>query len=211
MDPQELIEAYKRLLEEVKRLTFENRQLKAALGLKEASVFQSKTVVSEDEPNPESHAHVNKFSDSLSKIYLFMSLFKGRTDVYAKRWENPKKDTAGYSPVCLNLWKPGICGKPKILLPGGAEILAALQTAQSEFDTARVAYETERAREGNEANATEIKKEVLTLINDKLVLYLRGMEAVDEAAYGEFARTVATIIADNNVVVKKRFAKEPGE
>ena len=115
MAPQELIEAYKRLLEEVKRLTFENSQLKAALGLKEASVFQSKTVVSEDEPNPESHdAHVNKFSDSLSKIHLFMSLFKGRTDVYAKRWENSKKNTAGYSPVCLNLWKPGICGKPKI-------------------------------------------------------------------------------------------------
>ncbi|MGE4290545.1 MAG: DUF6261 family protein [Salinivirgaceae bacterium] len=97
------------------------------------------------------------------------------------------------------------------LLPGGAEMLAALQTAQSEFDTARVAYETERAREGTQANATELKKEVLAFINDKVVLYLRGMEAVSEATYGEFARTVATIIADNNVVIKKRFAKEPGE
>ena len=53
-------------------------------------------------------------SDSLSKIRLFMSLFKGRDDVYAKRWENKNKGTSGYSPVCLNLWKAGVCGKPKI-------------------------------------------------------------------------------------------------
>ena len=43
-----------------------------------------------------------------------MSLFKGRNDVYAKRWENKGKGTSGYSPVCLNLWQPGVCGKPKI-------------------------------------------------------------------------------------------------
>lgn len=43
-----------------------------------------------------------------------MSLFKGRTDVYAKRWESKSKDTSGYSPVCLNQWRPGICSKPRI-------------------------------------------------------------------------------------------------
>jgi hypothetical protein len=43
-----------------------------------------------------------------------MSLFKGRNDVYAKRWENKSKGSSGYSPVCLNLWQPGVCGKPKI-------------------------------------------------------------------------------------------------
>ena len=42
-----------------------------------------------------------------------MSLFKGRDDVYAKRWENQKKGTSGYSPFCLNEWKPGLCAKPK--------------------------------------------------------------------------------------------------
>ena len=57
---------------------------------------------------------VNSTSDSLSKIRLFMSLFKGRDDVYAKRWENENKGTSGYAPVCLNQWQPGICGKPNI-------------------------------------------------------------------------------------------------
>jgi len=42
-----------------------------------------------------------------------MSLFKGRDDVYAKKWENKKKATSGYSPVCLNQWQVGLCGKPK--------------------------------------------------------------------------------------------------
>lgn len=49
-------------------------------------------------------------SESAAKIRLFMSLFKGRDDVYARRWENKKKGTSGYSPACLNEWKRGICG-----------------------------------------------------------------------------------------------------
>ena len=53
-------------------------------------------------------------SESAEKIRLFMSLFKGRDDVYAKRWDSKKNEKAGYSPVCLNEWRPGVCGKPKI-------------------------------------------------------------------------------------------------
>lgn len=34
--------------------------------------------------------------------------------MYAKRWENKTKGTAGYSPACENEWNPGICQKPKI-------------------------------------------------------------------------------------------------
>ena len=45
---------------------------------------------------------------------LLRSLFRGRDDVYAKRWENKAKGIAGYSPACGNEWKPGICQKPKI-------------------------------------------------------------------------------------------------
>ena len=33
---------------------------------------------------------VNQFSDSKLKIALFMSLFRGRRDVYAKRWVSKK-------------------------------------------------------------------------------------------------------------------------
>jgi len=36
------------------------------------------------------------------KICLFRSLFAGRADVYAKRWENPSTKKAGWSPVTLD-------------------------------------------------------------------------------------------------------------
>ncbi|HAA84993.1 MAG TPA: restriction endonuclease subunit R [Kosmotogaceae bacterium] len=45
------------------------------------------------------------------KIKLFRSLFYGRQDVYATRWE-ASGGSSGYSPVCSNLWKDGICFKP---------------------------------------------------------------------------------------------------
>ncbi|KNY27786.1 TOTE conflict system archaeo-eukaryotic primase domain-containing protein [Pseudobacteroides cellulosolvens] len=56
---------------------------------------------------------INNSASTDEKIKLYMSIFKGREDVYAKRWENKKKGTSGYSPVCLNDWKQGVCLKPK--------------------------------------------------------------------------------------------------
>ena len=57
---------------------------------------------------------VNNKSAPDDKVRLFLSLFRGREDVYAKRWENKIKGTAGYSPACGNEWKPGICQKPRV-------------------------------------------------------------------------------------------------
>jgi len=47
------------------------------------------------------------------KIRLFRSLFKGREDVFPRRFENSKTGKSGYAPVCRNEWKAGICQKPK--------------------------------------------------------------------------------------------------
>ncbi|MCK4511857.1 DEAD/DEAH box helicase, partial [bacterium] len=43
-----------------------------------------------------------------------MGLFRGRTDVYPKRWVNTKKDTRGYSPACSNEWVRGVCDKRSV-------------------------------------------------------------------------------------------------
>ena len=50
-------------------------------------------------------------SPSKDKITLFLELFHGREDVYARRWYNIKKQKSGYSPACQNEWKRGICDK----------------------------------------------------------------------------------------------------
>ena len=47
------------------------------------------------------------------KIELFRSLFRGRDDVFAVRWES-RKGRAGYSPQCANEWRPGVCEKPRV-------------------------------------------------------------------------------------------------
>ena len=48
------------------------------------------------------------------KVELFMSLFRGRGDVYARRWESKDGKKSGYSPVCRNEWTPGSCEKPRV-------------------------------------------------------------------------------------------------
>lgn len=59
-------------------------------------------------------APVTQQSANKDKVKLFRDLFKGRDDVYPKRWENSKTGKSGYSPACSNEWKPNICGKPRI-------------------------------------------------------------------------------------------------
>jgi hypothetical protein len=63
---------------------------------------------------PITGATVTQQSSNKDKIKLFRDLFKGRDDVFSRRWENSKTGKSGYSPVCSNEWKPNICGKPRI-------------------------------------------------------------------------------------------------
>jgi superfamily II DNA or RNA helicase len=67
----------------------------------------------EDSP-PVKNAPVINASSPAAKIALFRSLFRGREDVFPKRWDNPKTGKAGYAPACANEWAPRICGKPKV-------------------------------------------------------------------------------------------------
>src|SRR3984885_2149910 len=48
------------------------------------------------------------------KIALFRSLFRGREDVYPRRFESRKTGRSGYAPACGNEWVRGICEKPRI-------------------------------------------------------------------------------------------------
>ena len=57
---------------------------------------------------------VTNQSSHEEKIALFRSLFRGREDVYPRRFESMKTGKKGYQPVCRNEWVSGICEKPKI-------------------------------------------------------------------------------------------------
>ncbi|MHB1569951.1 MAG: TOTE conflict system archaeo-eukaryotic primase domain-containing protein [Solirubrobacteraceae bacterium] len=46
---------------------------------------------------------------------LFTSLFRGRPDVFATRWESMQApNRSGWAPKCSNEWEPGLCFKPKV-------------------------------------------------------------------------------------------------
>ncbi len=53
-------------------------------------------------------------STPAAKIELFRSLFRGREDVYPRRFESRKTGKSGYAPACGNEWVRGVCEKPKI-------------------------------------------------------------------------------------------------
>ena len=51
---------------------------------------------------------------SEEKVRIFMEVFKGRTDLYAKRWTSNKTGKSGYSPVCKNEFSTYKCDKPRV-------------------------------------------------------------------------------------------------
>jgi hypothetical protein len=121
MDYKELLGKYTVLLEELKRLRNENSRLRAQLEIAASEPPENapedlkivEKTLCEESTTHNFKSVVDKTSGSSAKIYIFMSLFKGRSDVYAKRWENKNKGTSGYSPVCRNQWQAGVCRKPK--------------------------------------------------------------------------------------------------
>ncbi len=82
------------------RLQHRLAELKAPSAEKEANVSPLKPVA-----GPKTTA---------SKVELFKSIFRGRTDVHALRWKNSKKATQGFAPACRNEWVHGVCHKPRI-------------------------------------------------------------------------------------------------
>ncbi len=52
-------------------------------------------------------------TSNVAKLALFRSLFRGREDVFPRRWENLRTGRSGYSPACANEWEHGLCEKRK--------------------------------------------------------------------------------------------------
>ena len=59
-------------------------------------------------------ALVHHHSPPDQKISLFRSLFRGRDDVYPRRFQSRTTGKSGYAPACANEWIRGVCEKPRI-------------------------------------------------------------------------------------------------
>ena len=94
---QEWIAERQRLLERIKELEAENTELKKRLGEDVVPVVHEPTAM-------------QKLS-AQEKVELFRSLFKGREDVFARRWYSKASGKSGYQPVCQNEWNRQLCDK----------------------------------------------------------------------------------------------------
>jgi superfamily II DNA or RNA helicase len=96
MQQHEWLIERQQLLERIKELEAENTELRKRLG--------------EDVTPTEKKPTAMQNLSLQEKVDLFRSLFKGREDVFARRWYSKTSGKAGYQPVCQNEWTP-MCDK----------------------------------------------------------------------------------------------------
>ncbi len=95
-----------RLIRELEELRFDNARLRKLLKLSEAeskAAHQDQPVVSAVLPV----GAVRMDSSPELKVLLFQNLFRGRSDVYAIRWENARDGRSGWVPAVNGGWHGG--------------------------------------------------------------------------------------------------------
>ena len=105
------------LLRRLQELTRERRNIEAELDRLKASEPAAADYAGDISSMSVESVHAGNVamtSTASEKTALYQSLFRGRTDVFPRRWENRQTGKAGYSPVCGNEWVRGICEKPKV-------------------------------------------------------------------------------------------------
>ena len=103
---QELTQRVYLLEQENCRLKSEIEQLRSLAGLQSQNNFTASQVAA-----PQAltiHLSLEE------KVELFRSIFRGREDVFARRWHSNKSGKSGYQPVCNNEWRVGVCEKGKV-------------------------------------------------------------------------------------------------
>jgi hypothetical protein len=94
------------------RLDTRRAQLLAEIeSLRRERVLLGQTLA--ESTHPYGDARVSNQSLDHEKIALFRRLFKGREDVYSRRFESSRTGKHGYQPACRNEWVRGLCGKPR--------------------------------------------------------------------------------------------------
>ena len=105
------------LLAKIKELEAENAQLKAILA--------RHNIECDLREQPEGRLHETHSSEQCpptqlslqEKVNLFRNVFKGREDVFARRWYSTTTHKSGYQPVCEREWNREFCDKRKFKCP----------------------------------------------------------------------------------------------
>lgn len=96
---------YEELLDEYNRLLAENRLLHEEMDKLKALLSDRNSVTAP--PIVKSYLSLEE------KVDVFRNLFKGREDVFARRWYSRTTGKSGYQPVCRNEWDRQLCDKKR--------------------------------------------------------------------------------------------------
>ncbi len=126
----------------------------------------------------EPSARVDQQSAPETKIALFRSLFRGRDDVYSRRYVSQRTGNAGFAPACENEWVHGVCEKPRI---------KCVECRHQRF--VPVTDEAVRCHlTGRHGDGLEFVMGVYPLLRDEMCYFLTL--DLDKANWPEHARTV---------------------
>lgn len=92
-------------------------------------------------------------------------------------------------------------------LPYVEQMIQSIKDAQAQFSTAHYRYVEQLRKLSNQPNASELKPQVLDILNNKLVVYLRGMLTFNPTQYSNFAQELGIIINRSNEQVRNRKKK----
>ena len=105
---QEVLRENERLKLQVAQLEEENTRLKNQIT--ELQHPELKTPPLPELPIPDKSSPMYSLSSD-EKVALFRSVFRGREDVFARRWHSASSGKSGYQPVCENEWRTDLCDK----------------------------------------------------------------------------------------------------
>nr|WP_230859820.1 hypothetical protein [Actinoplanes aureus] len=114
-----------RLRRELERLRAENNRLSRLLDLRgQHTAPAQEQLAAMATPGP-----VTMASPVREKLAFYANLFQARRDAYAKRWENNRLGTAGWSPAVAGGWRKAMDRRTAAYLPLTAEVVAAMWSA----------------------------------------------------------------------------------
>lgn len=101
------------LHERIKVLKEENERLKSLLIQHNIPFMNGELNVSKIKSLPSDVLYSTQLLSLKDKVELFQSLFKGREDVFTKRWYSETTKKVGYQPVYEREWNREFCDKKK--------------------------------------------------------------------------------------------------
>ncbi len=109
--------SFDELLMAYSRKEMENQRLKVEVESLRHEIACLKGVSNEANPKEEAEKPKTTYASNpmtiAERVALFRSLFKGREDVFARRWHSKTSGKSGYQPVCTNEWNRSLCDKKK--------------------------------------------------------------------------------------------------